>query len=183
MSRFWMYVVCIACCTIILAGCGAGQAATTTNQEAAVPPSSAPVGNEPAPADQSSGPAGVGDEMTSGPWTFMVSEVYTEDEAPGQVPAPSGQELMYVAVSLYNSGTTELEIKPEDFSMKDESGAVLETFGKRQAYNALDMTPLQPEYSTTTAFIYAVDPGSTGYVFAFAPEVDGVRTPMEVKVR
>jgi len=106
-----------------------------------------------------------------------------EKEAPGQIPPPSGKELMFVEVELFNAGTETLESKPEQFSMKDSSGAEVKTFGKRQAYNALDMSPLEPNYGTTTAFICAVDPGSTGFVFTFTHEVDGQKTPFEVSVR
>jgi len=66
-------------------------------------------------------------------------------------------------------------VKPEDFSMTDSSGATSRPFGKHQAYNAVDMSPLEPEYGTSTAFICEVAPGSTGYTFTFAPEVDGAR--------
>ena len=176
-----MLLIVLLCCVLVV-GCSAGQPAQppATSGSAETPTAAE---SEPAPTETQSGPAKVGDEQKSGPWTFSVTDVYTEDEAPGQVPAPAGKELMYVEVSIYNSGTTTLEVKPEDFSMKDESGAAVETFGKRQAYNALDMSPLEPNYSTMTAFIYAVDPGSTGYVFTFAPEVDGSTTPMDVAVR
>jgi len=99
---------------------------------------------------------------------------------------------MFVEVELFNAGTETLESKPEQFSMKDSSGAEVKTFGKREevktfgkreAYNALDMSPLEPNYGTTTAFICAVDPGSTGFVFTFTHEVDGQKTPFEVSVR
>ena len=111
-----------------------------------------------------------------------MREVTVEREAPGQIPPPSGKELMFDQVELFNSGTETLEIKPGQFSMKDSSGTDLQTFGMRQAYNALGMSPLEPNYGTTTAFICAVDPGSTGFVFTFAPEVDGQKTPLEVSV-
>ena len=45
------------------------------------------------------------------------------------------------------------------------------------------MSPLQPNYGTSTAFICAVDPGCTEFVFTFTPEVDGQKTPLEVSVR
>ena len=45
------------------------------------------------------------------------------------------------------------------------------------------MSPLEPDYGTSTAFIYAVDPGSTGFVFTFSPQVDGQKTPLEVSAR
>jgi hypothetical protein len=93
-----------------------------------------------------------------------MREVTVEREAPGQIPPPSGKELMFVQVERFNSG------------------AEVKTFGMRQAYNALGMSPLEPNYGTTTAFICAVDPGSTGFVFTFAPEVDGQKTPLEVSV-
>jgi len=94
-----------------------------------------------------------------------VREVTVEKEAPGQIPPPSGKELRFVQVERFNSG------------------AEVKTFAKHQAYNALDMSPLEPNYGTTTAFIFAVDPGSTGFVFTFTPEVDGQKTPLEVSVR
>ena len=176
-----MLLIVLLCCALV-AGCAGGQSAQPpATSGAAETPTAAE--SEPAPVEEQSGPAKVGDEQKSGPWTFTVTDIYTENVAPGQIPAPAGKELLFVNVGLYNSGTTTLEIKPEDFSMKDGSGATVETFAKRQAYNALDMSPLEPDYSTTTAFIYAVDPGSTGFVLTFAPEVEGTATPMEVAVR
>jgi len=53
--------------------------------------------------------------------------------------------------------------------MTDSCGAKVKTFGRQQAYNAWMVTPLEPKYGTNTAFIYAVDPGSMGFVFTFAP--------------
>lgn len=44
------------------------------------------------------------------------------------------------------------------------------------------MSPLERNCDTTTAFIHAVDPGSTWSVFAFTPEVDGRKTRPEVGV-
>jgi len=181
-TRFVLVVIALLCC-VLAVGCAAGQAAKPAVGGTTETSSATDAGSEPVAAETPEGPANVGDEQKSGPWTFSVTEVYTKDEAPGQVPPPAGKEFMYVDVSIYNSGTTTLEVRPEDFSMKDASGATIEPFGERQAYNAVDMSPLEPNYSTLTAFIYAVDPGSTGYVFAFAPEVDGTKTPMEVAVR
>lgn len=161
---------------------------------AGAPSTPAPTGEAtPAVSDQASEPAAsvetplrrvkAGEQLTAGPWGFTVREVTVEKEAPGQIPPPSGKELMFVQVELFNSGTETLEIKPGQFSMKDSSGAEVKTFGKRQAYNALDMSPLEPNCGTTTAFICAVDPGSTGFVFTFTHEVDGQKTPLEVSVR
>ena len=183
MARYSLLSILLLCCALVV-GCAGGQSAQApTASGSAATSSAADAGSEPEAAETPDGPAKVGEEQKSGPWSFTVTEVYTKEEAPGQIPPPTGKELMFVDVSIYNSGTSTLEIKPEDFSMKDGSGATVETFAKRQAYNALDMSPLEPNYSTMTAFIYAVDPGSTGYVFAFAPEVDGTATPMEVAVR
>ena len=98
------------------------------------------------------------------------------------VKAAKGKEFRYVEVSLSNNGAMVLKISPEDFSMTDSSGAVVKPFGKRQAYNAWNMTPLEPKYGTNTAFIYEVAPGSTGYTFVFAPEVDGKNVPLAVSV-
>ena len=106
-----------------------------------------------------------------------------EPEAPGQVPPPSGKELTYAQVDLFDVGTETLQITPTQFSLTDAAGVAVKTFGKRQAYNALAMSPLEPDYGTSTAFIYAVDPGSTGFVFTFSPEVDGQKTPLEVSAR
>ena len=184
MARYIVFAAALLCCAVLLAGCSGGQSAQPPATGGSLETS--PAGGtsaEPAPAETPSGPAKVGDEQKSGPWTFSVTDIYTKNVAPGQIPAPAGKELLFVDVSIYNSGTSTLQIKPEDFSMKDGSGATVETFAKRQAYNALDMSPLEPNYSTMTAFIYAVDPGSTGYIFSFAPEVDGTKTPMEVAVR
>ena len=44
-------------------------------------------------------------------------------------------------------------------------------------------TRAEPKYGTNTTFIYAVDPGSTGYTLTFSPEVDGQKTPLVVTVR
>jgi hypothetical protein len=112
-----------------------------------------------------------------------VPEAMPESQASVKRALSSGKELMFVQVELFNSGTEALEIKPGQFSLKDSSCAEVKTFGKHQAYNALDMSPLEPNYGTTTAFIFAVDPGSTGFVFTFTPEVDGQKTPLEVSVR
>jgi len=112
-----------------------------------------------------------------------VPEAMPESQASVKRALSSGKELMFVQVELFNSGTEALEIKPGQFSLKDSSCAEVKTFGKHQAYNALDMSPLEPNYGTTTAFICAVDPGSTGFVFTFTPEVDGQKTPLEVSVR
>ena len=57
-------------------------------------------------------------------------------EAPGQVPPPSGKELMYVQVELFNVGTETLQITPTQFSLTDAAGVAVKTFGKRQAYSA-----------------------------------------------
>jgi hypothetical protein len=54
-----------------------------------------------------------------------------EKEAPGQIPPPSGKELMFVEVELFNAGTETLESKPEQFSMKGLLGCRSEDF--RQA--------------------------------------------------
>lgn len=177
MVRNLVAVVLVGCCALLVAGC----ATAPTEPKAAVPPADIETPSAPAEAPVT-GPAKVGDSLTSGPWGFSISETYVKNEAPGQVPAPEGKELLYVQVQLSNNGQTTLEIDPADFSMKDASGATLETFGKRQAYNALDMTPLEPGYGTSTAFIYAVDPGATGFTFAFAPKGQGAGEPMEVQV-
>jgi len=112
-----------------------------------------------------------------------VSAVPVEPEAPGQIPPPNGKELMFVEVDLFNSGTETPQIKPAQFSLTGSAGAAVKTFARRQACNALDMSPLEPNYGTSTAFIYAVNPGSTGFVFTFAPEVDGQTASLEVSVR
>ena len=45
------------------------------------------------------------------------------------------------------------------------------------------MSPLEPKHGTNTAFIYAVDPGSTSQILTFSPEVDGQEVPLAVSVR
>jgi len=67
--------------------------------------------------------------------------------------------------------------------MKDSSGAADKTFGKRQVYNAVDMSPLEPNHGVITASICALDPGPAGSVVTFTPAVDGQKTPLEVRVR
>jgi hypothetical protein len=174
----------VAVCVLAAVGCAPKKAAapaSSTGQAPSVQATGA-VPAENTASGQASGPAKVGDELRAGPWVFSVTGVNSKQEAPGQVKPAAGKEFMYVEVSVYNDGTATLPIKPEDFSMKDSSGTLLKPFGKRQAYNAVDMTPLKPKYSTMTAFIYEVPPGSTGYTFTFAPEVDGKKVPLQVSV-
>jgi hypothetical protein len=177
---FCLAALLLACA---LSACGSGSTDTTA---AATPPSAPASAAASAPATSGaspSGPAAVGDQLAAGPWTFSVTDVSVEPEAPGQVPPPAGKELMFVNVALANTGTETLQITPKQFALTDSSGAVVKTFGKRQAYNALQMSPLEPKYGTSTAFIYAVDPGSTGYTLTFSPEVDGQEVPLAVAVR
>jgi hypothetical protein len=173
----------VVCCAALLVGCGsddqASPAATGPASSPAASQTFQPAATTPAPA----GPAAVGEQQTAGPWGFTVSAVTVEPEAPGQIPPPNGKELMFVEVDLFNSGTGTLQIKPAQFSLTDSAGATVKTFARRQAYNALDMSPLPPNYGTSTAFIYAVDPGSTGFVFTFAPEVDGQTASLKVSIR
>jgi hypothetical protein len=183
MSRQLMLAVCVFSAVLVLSACGTTPAPTpqssgSTNSvtsPAASPPSSSS-------AAKPSGPAKVGTDLKAGPWTFTVSEIRHDQTAPGMVKPAAGKEFMYVDVGLGNTGTTTLAIKPEDCSMKDSSGAVVKPFGQRQAYNAFHMSPLEPKYGTSTSFIYEVTPGTTGYVFTFAPEVDGTPVPLEVSV-
>ena len=177
-------LLCLAALLLmcVLSACGTSSTdapAATTAASAAASAASVPASAAASP----SGPAAVGDQLTAGPWQFTVRDVSVQPEAPGQVPPPAGKELMFVAVDLANTGTETLQITPQQFALTDSSGATVKTFGKRQAYNALQMSPLEPKYGTNTTFIYAVDPGSTGYTLTFSPEVDGQEVPLEVTVR
>jgi hypothetical protein len=187
MLRRTIAAALLVCVVLALSACGS-KPQTTGNEGGAGPAttSSAVSGTAEldggSPETESSGPAKVGDQLTAGPWGVSVSEVYSKGEAPGMVKPAAGKEFMYVQVSLSNNGSSVLVVKPEDFSMTDSSGAPVKPFGKRQAYNAVDMSPLEPKYGTSTAFIFEVAPGSTGYTFTFAPEVDGARIPRSVTV-
>jgi len=183
MRRSVVCVGMVACCATLLLGCGGGDSSAPAATGQAATPAPAQTIQPSASAQAPSGPAAVGEQQTAGPRGFTVREVTVEPEAPGQVPPPSGKELMFVQVDPSNLGTETLQITPAQVSLKDAAGATVKTFDKRQAYNALDMSPLEPDYGTSTAFIYAVDPGSTGFVLTFAPGVDGQRTPLEVSVR
>ena len=55
--------------------------------------------------------------------------------------------------------------------------------GGRQAYNAEDMSRLEPSNGTTTALTHAVDPGFTGSVCTFAPGAGNQSTPPEIGAR
>ena len=167
----------------VLGGCGSSASEPAVDADGASPAPSATAVEPAASAASPSGPAQVGDQLSAGPWSFSVSDVYVEPEAPGQIPPPAGKELMFVAVDLANTGDDTLQIEPKQFELTDAGGATVKTFARRQAYNALDMSPLEPDYGTTTAFIYAVDPGSTGYTLTFSPEVDGQAVPLAVTVR
>jgi hypothetical protein len=166
-----------------LSACGSSSSGTSSSAGAASTPTAAAPSAPASTAASPTGPAAVGDQLTAGPWQVAVTRVYVQPEAPGQVPPPQGKELMYVDFSLSNTGTETLEITPRQFALTDSSGATVKTFGKRQAYNAWMMTPLEPSYGTSTAFIYAVDPGSTGYTLTFSPEVDGQTVPLAWTVR
>lgn len=186
MSRRAILVTAVLCVFLLLGGCRQAQAPTQTPIGAtgsSETPSPAAEPSTSAAAQVPTSPAKLGDELTAGPWGFSVSEVYSKQEAPGMVKPAKGKEFMYVQVWLSNNGTATLKVKPADFSMKDSSGATVKPFGKRQAYNAYAMTPLEPKYGTNTAFIYEVTPDSTGYTFTFAPEVDGEKVPVSVTVR
>jgi hypothetical protein len=186
MSRYRPLAAALLCVAILpgglaLGACGSSSSGASDGESSASP--SAPAATPTTPEASPSGPAKVGDRQTAGPWTFTVRSVEVQPEAPGQVPPPAGKELMYVSVELSNTGTETLEIEPRQFTLTDASGATVKTFGKRQAYNAWQMSPLEPDYGTSTAFIYAVDPGSTGYTLTFSPEVAGQETPLAVTVR
>jgi hypothetical protein len=168
-------------CALSACGSGSSDGSAATSAASALP--SVPASAAVTPTAAPTGPAAIGDQLTAGPWTFSVTDVSVQPEAPGQVPPPAGKELMFVNVSLANTGTETLQITPKQFALTDSSGATVKTFGKRQAYNAYMMSPLEPKYGTTTAFIYAVDPGSTGYTLTFSPEVDGQAVPLPVTVR
>lgn len=172
---------------VLLFGCGAfvfGCTAPESSGPAGEPPAATSTAQEPEVQDsESAGPPALGEDITIGPWGMKVGEPSVEDEAPGRVPAPAGKELMFVPVSLWNTGDATLTIESKAFELKDSAGVAVATFGTRQGYNALDMSPLGPGYGTTTTFIYAVDPGSTGYTFSFAPGTGGQAAPVELKVR
>ena len=164
-------------------GSGACRSSSADTAPATTAAPSAPASATAATAASPAGPAAIGEQPTAGPWTFSVSDVSVQPEAPGQIPPPAGKELLFVSTSLANTGTETLLITPQQFELTDSSGATVKTFGKRQAYNAWKMSPLEPQYGTSTTFIYAVDPGSTGYTLTFSPEVDGQKTPLAVGVR
>ncbi len=174
MSKRIALAIALACAVALVAGC-AGNASTSGTGGAKPEPATSQVATEPVEEQSSTGPGKVGDEKTAGPWTVSVQSVTPEQQAPGQVAPAAGKEFMFVSVSLANTGTGTLEIKPEDFSMTDASGAPVQPFGKRQAYNAVGMTPLPANAGTTTTFIYEVAPGSKGYTFTYAPTVDGAK--------
>jgi hypothetical protein len=178
-------LLCLAALLLagVLSACGSSSPETSAATTPASAPASAEASTPATTAAPPSGPAAVGDQLAAGPWTFSVTDVSVQPEAPGQVPPPAGKELMFVNVNLANTGTETLQITPKQFALTDSSGAVVKTFGKRQAYNALQMSPLEPKYGTSTTFIYAVDPGSTGYTLTFSPEVDGEEVPLAVTVR
>ena len=178
-------LVCLAALLLagLLTACGSSSSGTSSDAGAASAPATAAASVPATTAASPPGPAAVGDQLTAGPWLVSVTQVSVQPEAPGQVPPPAGKELMYVDVSLSNTGAETLEITPKQFALTDSSGAIVKTFGKRQAYNAWQMSPLEPKYGTSTAFIYAVDPGSTGYTLTFSPEVDGQEVPLAVTVR
>jgi hypothetical protein len=167
----------------LLTACGSSSSATSSDAGAASAPVAAAASAPATTASSPAGPAAVGDQLTAGPWQVSATRVSVEPEAPGQIPPPAGKELMYVEFSLSNTGTETLEITPQQFELTDSSGATVKTFGKRQAYNAWMMSPLEPKYGTNTSFIYAVDPGSTGYTLTFSPEVDGQTVPLSWTVR
>jgi hypothetical protein len=68
-------------------------------------------------------------------------------------------------------------------SVEDSPRAEVTTFGTLQVYNALDMSPLELSNGTTTAFVCAIDPDSTGFACTFTHEVDRQKIPPEVSVR
>jgi hypothetical protein len=188
MNRYRPRIAGLLCLAVlilasVLAACGSSSGGASSSAGAASTPTVAASSPSATTAASPGGPAAVGDQLTAGPWQVSVSDVHVESEAPGQVPAPSGKELMYVEVSLANTGSDTLQITPKQFELTDASGAAVKTFGKRQAYNAWMMSPLEPKYGTNTAFIYAVDPGSTGYTLTFSPEVDGQAMPLAWTVR
>ena len=112
-----------------------------------------------------------------------MTNVYVEPKAPGQVPPPAGKELMYVDFSLSNTGTETLEDHAAavrvDRLLRSRRQDVRQAAGLQR----LDDEPAGARYGTSTAFIYAVDPGSTGYTLTFSPEVDGQPAPLSWTVR
>jgi len=183
MGRNVVLVVVLVCVTAALGACGGSSpGATATTAAGGAQASTQP--STPAESSASpSGPAAIGEQRTAGPWEVQVTGVDVRPEAPGQVPPPAGKELMYVEVSLANTGSETLKITPQQFALTDSSGAAVKTFGKQQGYNAWGMTPLEPKYSTNTGMIYAVPPGSTGYTLTFTPTVNGQEIPLTFRVR
>ena len=172
-------VLCVVIPLLAQAGCTSAQSAAPeggTGSSSVASPATEPA--ESTAEEEPGGPAKVGEELSAGPWLVKVDSVSSEQQAPGQVSPAAGKEFMFVEVQLSNTGSGTLQIVPEDFTMTDSSGAAMVPFGKRQAYNAVAMSPLDPKYGTNTTFIYEVTPGSTGYTFTFSPEIDGAKAAL-----
>jgi hypothetical protein len=173
------YIFALLCCVALLGGCASSKPATGGTTPGSQPGAAAP-------AEKPNEPGKVGDRMTAGPYQFWVDSVSVKPVAPGRagdIQPPAGKEFLWAQVNVYNGGQTPLTVTPEMFSLKDASGAEIKTTGDQGAYNANDMQPLPPKYSTNTALVYAVDPGSKGYVLTFTPQVSGTKTPVSVTLR
>ena len=181
-ARYSLVLIVLLCCALVV-GCAGGQSAQApTASGSATTSSAADAGSEPAAAETPDGPAKVGEEQKSGPWSFTVTEVYTKEEAPGQVPAADGQ-------GAHVRRCQHLQLRDDDSrgqarGLLDEGLMGQPSRPSREAgVQRSRHEPARAQLQHDDRFIYAVDPGSTGYVFTFAPQVDGTATPMEVAVR
>jgi len=114
-------------------------------------------------------PAPVGTTFVTGKWDVSVSSAKEHKKLPSGHKAKKGKRFLIVDVVVRNMGASDpLIVKASQFTLYDSAGKKVKKHKTRLvAFNAKQVKPISSHMGGSTAFVYEIPKGSTGYVFAF----------------
>lgn len=147
---------------IAIAGASSGNKATVTTGGA---------GN-PAPVTATSAPAKVGDKVTSGNWSYMVTKVEKVKTLTWSDFGNKADALgtwVVVSMTLQNVGKQNHPINTFDFQLVDSAGTKYDTSSKIEVFSFVRYVKLTalgeqfpPGIDVKTALVFDVNPNATG---------------------